>query len=323
MVDEDLLDRALTVIDLRPWALRAKVVIEIRRLCRQSPDGWAVISYRTMALRLRCSDRYASDLIGRKGTLWRVDRVLVRGDVGRGSRATEFRVNDPAEWRNVPWTVDRETRALIFGASCRAPERRTDDGSLPRSLSAALDNSLPRSHSAAEDSPVPRSQSAAPGFEGAAIPERGKSDDGDAPPLLSLVFKPSTTEEEEEEEEELAHQTEITDQIKAAILAKTGQLTFGAPAQRIVRLACDENLPTILHAIKAAPPAYGPPKVVDYIEAVLAGHGPGPAGAPPDLAGRAAHLRRMIARLPAEETEELQRQLAECETEEAQLKEAQ
>lgn len=327
MVEEDLIDRALTIIDLKPWALKARVVTEIRRLCRQSPDGWTVTSYRTVARRLQCSERYTFELMGPKnGSLWKIDRVLMRGDVGRGSRPTEYRVNpDPMRWRNVPWIPDLETRRLIFEAPCRAPVRSTDDAFLPRSHVAAPTDFVPRSHGAAEDSTVPRSQGAAPENDGAAPSDRGTNPAGESPSHLCLVSKPPTTTQEEEEG---LRQTKATDKIINAIYAKTGGgYTYGTPAKRIAELATDENLAAILAAVQAAPPGLGPPKIVDYVEAVLAGRlrslGQGPAHSADWLAKRIQTLRAVTAGRDPEDVEEQLRELSECETEAAQFKEAQ
>jgi hypothetical protein len=96
------------------WGVRADIVTEIQRAAGE--DGWAAIGRRTIARRAGCSERYVANLLGPKGPLWYVERVVQR-EPGAGTRPTRWRLNpNVAEWRKVPWTIadpDERARRLL------------------------------------------------------------------------------------------------------------------------------------------------------------------------------------------------------------------
>lgn len=102
------------LIDIPRWGIRYNIVKEI--LSAAGEDGWASIGRRAIARRARCSERYVADLLGPKGPLWYIERVIHR-EPGSGTRPTRWRLNpNVAQWRGVPWTVadpDERARRLI------------------------------------------------------------------------------------------------------------------------------------------------------------------------------------------------------------------
>jgi len=315
---EDALDAALAMIDVRRWGLRLRIVALIRRELRISPDDWVYAGYRDLAARLACSERYLWELLGDKGTLWRVDRVLERGLLGAGQRGTAFRIHPPEQWRNVPWLEDnRELRLLRLCSTPRAAHRGANDGLAPRSHSAALDNLAPRSHSAALEPLAPRSHSAALGIASAAPRDRGANLDeagvstncpGEADASLSRSSRERAGE--------------AAQQLQQAIEAHTGHLCYGRLLARIDRLAATKDLDVMLAAVAAAPTTLLPPGVVERCERAAAGTLHPAAGAPavvnPSLLrARAANLERQLAIYAAERAdppEALLADLAECQT---------
>jgi hypothetical protein len=315
---EDALDAALAMIDVRRWGLRVRIVSLVRRELRITPDDWVYVGYRDLAARLACSDRYLWDLLGDKGTLWRVDRVLERGRVGAGQRGTAYRLHPPDQWRNVPWLEDnRELRLLRLRSPSRAPHRAANDGLEARSHSAALTDLAPRSHSAALDPLAPRSHSAplgiasgAPRDRGANLEEPGVSTNclGEADASLSRSSRERAGE--------------AAQQLQQAIEARTGAPCYGRLLARIDRLAATHDLAAMLAAVAAAPPGLLPPGIVERCERAAAGTLHPAAGGPPVvnqslLRARAAQLERRLATYAAERAdppEQLLADLAECQT---------
>lgn len=323
---EDALDAAVAMIDVRRWGLRLRVVTLIRRELRFSSDDWAYVGRRDLAARLRCSDRYLWDLLGDQGTLWRVDRVLERGQVGAGQRGTAYRIHPPDQWRNVPWLEDnRELRLLRLRAPSRAPHRAANDGLAARSHSAPLTNLAARSHSAPLDPLAARSHSAPLGIASGAPSDRAANLDGpgvstNCPGEADASLSRTSTE----------RVSEAAQQLQQAIEAKTGAPCYGRLLARIDRLAATKDLAVMLTAVAASPPTLLPPGVVERCERAASGtlHPAAGTGAVVNLSllrARATNLERQVATYAAEQADppgQLLADLAECQTQITVLEEA-
>jgi len=120
---ERALDQAEKMMRLHRWAVRMQIVRLVHQAAKESPDGWARLGTVAIAEHLGISKSYVWQLMGTgassKGLLWRVERVLWKASIGRGSAGTQWRVNPDIEgWRNVPWlVVDPMTRATLLEAA--------------------------------------------------------------------------------------------------------------------------------------------------------------------------------------------------------------
>jgi len=320
---EDALDAALAQIDNVAYGARLRVVLVIRREGRWWTDGVARIGYRVVARRARVSERYCKTLLD---TLV-VERVLLRGELGAGTRGTAYRINPRVDqWRGVPWLDDdRERRAYRIATPSRAPDRGANTEAAPRPHGAALGERGPRSDGAAHSAAIiplaPRSRARRKESVSAATWDRGA-----APrPLSSSGANVGNGVENALSQRE----REVADRIIGAIDARgNGRVNRSATRlrARIEAVAANvDDVDALLGFLSQVDGKLGPPLVVDELESFVAGeHEPpspaasAPAGGALTKAAKRETLERLIAQyrsVDADPPEDLLAELAACDTE--------
>lgn len=332
-LDPSSLDRficaVIPMVDTTRWGVPARIVAAVARLQAESEDGWAHEGWREIARRANCSPRYAWDLVGGgkgKGTLWRVDWVLVRGRVGAGRRATELRVNDDiTRWRNVPWIEkNAELRTLRAEAALDDPQTwiwrdldRAAKGRKWRDPDRAAKGPAGAARRHGPDvgsTPLRRDQDRATSSGQRRDQDRATTNAASAPStnataglklLQGGVSKTSSTAQEQQQGICRTDADHLVERLVVAINRKCqangGGTVYRASSlvTRLRRLAVDVDVDVLLAGVEKAPVECGPPLVVAFLEDLARGTVTLDAatGQPSglDIEARLATLARLIA----------------------------
>jgi hypothetical protein len=261
---EELLDEAISMIDPR-WGAAFGTILELRRLQRRSPDGWARVSYKVLARRAHLADGTMWKLVGTgksaKGSMWRDWRIVVLGPPRAGRRPQAYALNPLVdEWRGVRWREpDPEIRQLRLDPYLREIREMPKMRVFPRLPSAERTRFAPRLVSAELRTLVPRPGVNNNDLVNSALSGRGTTSDDRGPYSFSHEDQRSSPSEEQQQPT-----NDFVEELKAAIWTKTGRPTGGRLVPQLARLERSAPVEELVRLIMAAPSDMQPPRIVEH-----------------------------------------------------------